>query len=88
MVKTLIIHFPLLFSLSENQSLLKMPPLSNPWLVGAICLSMALHFLILYVDPLPVSMHAPGAYFGPMMAQCVVYSLFFLSWVHVKTVFV
>ncbi|MEQ2246210.1 hypothetical protein ILYODFUR_035898 [Ilyodon furcidens] len=31
-----------------------MPPWSNPWLVGAICLSMALHFLILYVDPLPV----------------------------------
>uniref|UniRef100_A0A3P8X1F9 Calcium-transporting ATPase n=1 Tax=Cynoglossus semilaevis TaxID=244447 RepID=A0A3P8X1F9_CYNSE len=41
-------------SLSENQSLLKMPPWSNQWLVGAICLSMALHFLILYVDPLPV----------------------------------
>ncbi|KAK5866622.1 hypothetical protein PBY51_020798 [Eleginops maclovinus] len=41
-------------SLSENQSLLKMPPWSNPWLVGAICLSMALHFLILYVDPLPM----------------------------------
>ncbi|XP_069047473.1 sarcoplasmic/endoplasmic reticulum calcium ATPase 2 [Lepisosteus oculatus] len=41
-------------SLSENQSLLKMPPWSNPWLVGAICLSMALHFLILYVDPLPI----------------------------------
>ena len=35
-----------------------MPPWSNPWLVGAICLSMALHFLILYVDPLPVRMHA------------------------------
>ncbi|KAI2668303.1 Sarcoplasmic/endoplasmic reticulum calcium ATPase 2 [Labeo rohita] len=43
-------------SLSENQSLLKMPPWSNPWLVGAICLSMALHFLILYVDPLPMSL--------------------------------
>lgn len=52
-----ILHFVLnvLSSLSENQSLLKMPPWSNPWLVGAICLSMALHFLILYVDPLPVS---------------------------------
>lgn len=47
-----------LSSLSENQSLLKMPPWSNPWLVGAICLSMALHFLILYVDPLPVRLHA------------------------------
>ncbi|XP_058875569.1 sarcoplasmic/endoplasmic reticulum calcium ATPase 2-like [Acipenser ruthenus] len=41
-------------SLSENQSLMKMPPWSNLWLVGAICLSMTLHFLILYVDPLPM----------------------------------
>ncbi|GCC42446.1 hypothetical protein chiPu_0026045, partial [Chiloscyllium punctatum] len=41
-------------SLSENQSLLKMPPWVNVWLLGAICLSMALHFLILYVDPLPI----------------------------------
>ncbi|MBN3305408.1 AT2A2 ATPase, partial [Amia calva] len=41
-------------SLSENQSLLKMPPWANPWLVGAICLSMALHFIILYIDPLPM----------------------------------
>jgi len=52
-----------LSSLSENQSLLKMPPWSNPWLVGAICLSMALHFLILYVDPLPVSVHARVIYY-------------------------
>lgn len=52
----------MLSSLSENQSLLKMPPWSNPWLVGAICLSMALHFLILYVDPLPVSVHVPCFY--------------------------
>uniref|UniRef100_A0A673LGB3 Calcium-transporting ATPase n=1 Tax=Sinocyclocheilus rhinocerous TaxID=307959 RepID=A0A673LGB3_9TELE len=41
-------------SLSENQSLLRMPPWENIWLLGAICLSMSLHFLILYVDPLPV----------------------------------
>uniref|UniRef100_A0A8C2A9P8 Calcium-transporting ATPase n=1 Tax=Cyprinus carpio TaxID=7962 RepID=A0A8C2A9P8_CYPCA len=41
-------------SLSENQSLLRMPPWENVWLLGAICLSMSLHFLILYVDPLPV----------------------------------
>lgn len=34
-----------------------MPPWSNQWLVGAICLSMALHFLILYVDPLPVCVY-------------------------------
>lgn len=31
----------------------------NIWLVGSICLSMSLHFLILYVDPLPVSL-LPG----------------------------
>lgn len=37
-------------SLSENQSLLAMPPWSNIWLVGAIFLSMSLHFVILYVD--------------------------------------
>ncbi|RMC05758.1 hypothetical protein DUI87_17301 [Hirundo rustica rustica] len=41
-------------SLSENQSLMRMPPWENIWLVGAICLSMSLHFLILYVEPLPI----------------------------------
>ncbi|XP_041092710.1 sarcoplasmic/endoplasmic reticulum calcium ATPase 1 isoform X1 [Polyodon spathula] len=41
-------------SLSENQSLLRMPPWVNCWLLGSICLSMSLHFLILYVDPLPM----------------------------------
>ncbi|XP_072290239.1 sarcoplasmic/endoplasmic reticulum calcium ATPase 2 isoform X2 [Eucyclogobius newberryi] len=41
-------------SVSENQSLLRMPPWENVWLLGAICLSMSLHFLILYVEPLPV----------------------------------
>lgn len=35
-------------SLSENQSLLVMPPWTNKWLVAAILLSMALHFFILY----------------------------------------
>nr|ABS19815.1 sarco/endoplasmic reticulum calcium ATPase isoform A [Pinctada fucata] len=37
-------------SLSENQSLISMPPWSNKWLLGAIALSMSLHFFILYVD--------------------------------------
>lgn len=37
-------------SLSENQSLLVMPPWCNVWLVAAIALSMSLHFVILYVD--------------------------------------
>ncbi|XP_058868459.1 sarcoplasmic/endoplasmic reticulum calcium ATPase 1 isoform X2 [Acipenser ruthenus] len=41
-------------SLSENQSLIRMPPWVNCWLLGSICLSMSLHFLILYVDPLPM----------------------------------
>ncbi|EHB11840.1 Sarcoplasmic/endoplasmic reticulum calcium ATPase 1 [Heterocephalus glaber] len=41
-------------SLSENQSLVRMPPWVNVWLLGSICLSMSLHFLILYVDPLPM----------------------------------
>jgi Ca2+ transporting ATPase len=41
-------------SVSENQSLIQMPPTLNPWLCGAIVLSMSLHFVILYVDPLPM----------------------------------
>merc|ERR1719348_2206480 len=39
-------------SLSENQSLVAMPPWINPLLLGAMCLSFALHFVILYVDVL------------------------------------
>jgi len=35
-------------SLSENQSLIAMPPWINLWLMGAIALSMSLHFMILY----------------------------------------
>uniref|UniRef100_A0A8C4IQC2 Calcium-transporting ATPase n=1 Tax=Dicentrarchus labrax TaxID=13489 RepID=A0A8C4IQC2_DICLA len=41
-------------SLSENQSLVRMPPWSNVWLVAAMSLSMSLHFMIIYVDPLPM----------------------------------
>ncbi|XP_066486433.1 sarcoplasmic/endoplasmic reticulum calcium ATPase 1 [Tiliqua scincoides] len=41
-------------SLSENQSLVRMPPWVNIWLLASICLSMSLHFVILYVDPLPM----------------------------------
>ncbi|XP_074643424.1 calcium-transporting ATPase sarcoplasmic/endoplasmic reticulum type-like isoform X2 [Tubulanus polymorphus] len=37
-------------SLSENQSLVLMPPWCNIWLMLAIGLSMSLHFLILEVD--------------------------------------
>jgi len=41
-------------SLSENQSLLVMPPWVNIWLLLAMGLSLTLHFLILYVDILAV----------------------------------
>jgi Ca2+ transporting ATPase len=37
-------------SLSENQSLLVMPPWTNVWLISAMALSMTLHFVVLYVD--------------------------------------
>ncbi|KAJ1358402.1 hypothetical protein KIN20_016818 [Parelaphostrongylus tenuis] len=37
-------------SLSENQSVVVMPPWKNVWLCAAIALSMSLHFVILYVD--------------------------------------
>lgn len=40
-------------SVSENQSMLRMPPWDNMLLIGAIALSMSLHFMILYVDPFP-----------------------------------
>lgn len=36
-------------SLSENESLLVLPLWANPYLVASIALSMALHFMILYV---------------------------------------
>ncbi|GEM09469.1 calcium-transporting ATPase [Rhodotorula toruloides] len=41
--------FNALNSLAENESLLTLPPWRNMYLVGAIALSMALHFMILYV---------------------------------------
>lgn len=42
-------------SLSENQSLITMPPWSNLWLIASMALSFTLHFVILYVDVLSVS---------------------------------
>jgi len=36
--------------LSENQSLIVMPPWTNLWLMSSIALSMTLHFVILYVE--------------------------------------
>lgn len=46
------IFFP--HSLSENQSLLAMPPWQNMWLVGSMALSFSLHFVILHVEVLSV----------------------------------
>ena len=53
-------------SLSENQSLVRMPPWSNCWLVGAMSLSMSLHFMIIYVDPLPVSLASCTTSISPL----------------------
>jgi Ca2+-transporting ATPase len=36
-------------ALSEDSSLLTMPPWANPWLLVAIVVSISLHCLILYV---------------------------------------
>ncbi|KAL4181762.1 hypothetical protein AMTRI_Chr12g239000 [Amborella trichopoda] len=46
--------FNALNNLSENQSLIVIPPWSNLWLVGSIVLTMILHLLILYVEPLSI----------------------------------
>ncbi|GLC38681.1 carbonic anhydrase [Pleodorina starrii] len=43
--------FNALNNLSENASLLVIPPWDNRWLLGAIATSMALHCFILYVPP-------------------------------------
>ncbi|CAI9115874.1 OLC1v1016885C1 [Oldenlandia corymbosa var. corymbosa] len=46
--------FNALNNLSENQSLFVIPPWSNLWLVASIGLTILLHMLILYVQPLAV----------------------------------
>jgi Ca2+ transporting ATPase len=50
----ILIHFSFNYlfyfsSLSENQSLIKMPPWTNKYLLFAIALSMSLHMMILYI---------------------------------------
>jgi len=42
-------------SLSENESLLRLPLWKNMYLVGAIALSMSLHIMILYIPFFTVS---------------------------------
>lgn len=53
-VLVLIEMFNAMNSLSENESLFTLPLWSNVYLCGAISLSMALHFMILYVPALAV----------------------------------
>src|SRR5258708_35287381 len=50
-------------SLSENESLLRLPLWKNMWLVGAITLSMALHVAILYIPFFTVSTAYPTTHF-------------------------
>ena len=47
-------------SLSEDQSLLSMPPWVNKYLIGATTLSMLLHFAILYIPFLAVRLAGSG----------------------------
>lgn len=51
-VLVIVEMFNALNALSENCSLLVLPPWSNPWLLAAIAVSVILHLLILYVPPL------------------------------------
>lgn len=44
--------FNALNALSEDNSLLSVPPTRNPWLLGAMAVSFGLHFLIVYVPVL------------------------------------
>ncbi|KAF9519919.1 hypothetical protein BS47DRAFT_1370620 [Hydnum rufescens UP504] len=48
-ILVLVEMFNAMNSISENESLLRLPVWKNMYLVGAITLSMALHFMILYV---------------------------------------
>jgi magnesium-transporting ATPase (P-type) len=48
-VLVMIEMFNALNNLSENGSLLSIPPWANPWLLGAIAVSVLLHLMIVYV---------------------------------------
>lgn len=73
--KTLYPHFS---SLSENQSLVRMPPWSNCWLLAAMTLSMSLHFMIIYVDPLPVSLFLQQGCISNTATFLLIYTKFIL----------
>ncbi len=60
--------FNALNALSENCSLLSLPPWTNPWLMAAIALSMALHLAILYIPPLAVAFSVTALAWGEWRA--------------------
>lgn len=51
-----VVMFNAMNSLSENESLLRLPVWANPYLVAAIALSMLLHVAILYIPFFTVSL--------------------------------
>lgn len=57
-------------SLSENESLLRLPVWKNMYLVMAITLSMALHFMILYVPFFTVSLLRLSATIESLLMIC------------------
>ncbi|KAG5635220.1 hypothetical protein H0H81_012010 [Sphagnurus paluster] len=65
-------------SLSENESLLRLPVWKNPFLVAAIALSMGLHFMILYVPFFTVSLNY-GLVYLVVPAEALVTRHFLLS---------
>lgn len=59
-VLVIVEMFNALNALSENESLVHLPPWSNPFLVGAIALSVLLHCLILYVPSAAILFSVTG----------------------------
>jgi len=51
-VLVIVEMFNALNNISENSSLLVIPPWDNKWLIGAIGTSVALHLMIMYIAPL------------------------------------
>lgn len=62
-------------SLSENESLLRLPVWKNPYLVAAVALSMSLHFAILYIPFFTVRLDVTGSFGGRMLTWCLADSL-------------
>jgi hypothetical protein len=58
-------------AISENQSLLVVPPWANLWVLKAIALSFALHFFIVYVPAVAAVFHVAPLTFGEASAALV-----------------